>query len=109
MFGCFAEHLVSQKWKCDVNMDFADVMVCTAENGFVVQQISHTLQCKKVKLDHTKISEREKPLHSCGHLSPISKKADSALAVGYVFLLLQCIVGRDREITLSTSGQTGVR
>lgn len=77
-------------------------MARMAGNGFVGQQISHTLQCKKVKLGTQRTErEREKPPHSCVHLSPVSEEADSALAGVNDFLLLRSIVGGDREIRLS--------
>lgn len=39
--------------------------------------------------------QREKPLHSCEHLSPVSQETDSALTGVYDLLLLHNMVGRN--------------
>lgn len=75
---------------------FADVMLGNRfHTRFNTGRSSWTTHTHKTPKKHT---EREKPLHSCVHLSPISEEADSALAGVYDLLLLHGIVGGDREI-----------
>lgn len=39
-------------------------------------------------MDRVTDKEEEKPLHTCGHLSPVSKETDAPLTGVYNFLLL---------------------
>lgn len=51
-----------------------------------------------VRMNKVRDREKEKALHTCGHLSPVSKETDPPLTGVYAFLLLwddDVVGGRD--------------